>query len=151
MPTPFPFKNFSFIGYIEPQRIPEYWTKRPSLSLARILTGMIICADSFKKEILDDMAKLKPDLMLIPYGWAAGENAWPEHAKQLEKTVKNAAQIIGCPVIGTDLVGQITNGPWTGLTYGGASVVADKDGNILAIGKDRDRDILIVEVPIHNQ
>ena len=108
--------------------------------------GLLICADSFKKEILNEMAKLKPDLMLIPYGWAAGEDAWPEHAKQLENTVKNAAKTIGCPLVGTDLIGQISHGPWTGLVYGGASVVSDKDGNILVIGKDRDREVLIVDV-----
>ena len=108
--------------------------------------GLLICADSFKKEVLTDMAKLKPDLMLIPYGWAAGEEAWPEHGKQLENTVKNAAETIGCTVIGTDLIGQISHGPWTGLVYGGASVVSDKSGNILAIGKDRDREVMIVEI-----
>ena len=108
--------------------------------------GMLICADSFKKEILEEMANLKPDLMLIPYGWAAQEDAWPEHAKQLENTVKHAAKTIGCPVVGTDLIGQISHGPWTGLVYGGASVVSDGKGNILAVGKDRDRDILIVDL-----
>jgi len=108
--------------------------------------GLLICADSFKKEILADMAKLKPDLMIIPYGWAAGEDAWPEHAKQLENTVKYAAETIGCLVIGTDLIGQISHGPWTGLVYGGASIVSDAQGNILAIGKDRDREVIIVDI-----
>lgn len=106
--------------------------------------GLMICADSFKEEILNEMKELKPDLILIPYGWAAGEDAWPEHAKQLERTVQNAAKAIGCPVVGTDLVGQISHGPWKGLVYGGASIVSDKDGNILGIGKDRDREVLVV-------
>ncbi len=108
--------------------------------------GLLICADSFKEEILNEMKELKPDLMLIPYGWAAGEDAWPEHAKALERTVQNTAKTIGCPVIGTDLIGQISHGPWTGLTYGGASVVSDATGNILAVGKDRDREVVIVTV-----
>ena len=110
--------------------------------------GMLICADTFKKEILSGMAKLKPGLMLIPYGWAAQENAWPGHSGELEKTVRNAAMAIGCPVVGTDLVGQITNGPWTGLTYGGASVICDENGKILATGKDRDKDVIITELSI---
>ena len=33
-----------------------------------------------------------------------------------------------------------------GLVYGGASVVSDNNGNILAVGKDRDREVLIVTV-----
>ena len=108
--------------------------------------GLLICADSFKEEILNEMKELKPDLMLIPYGWAAGEDAWPGHAKALERTVQNAAKIIGCPVIGTDLIGQISHGPWKGLVYGGASVVSDKNGNILALGKDRDKEIILVDI-----
>ena len=108
--------------------------------------GMLICADSFKEEILNKMKELKPDLMLIPYGWAAGEDAWPEHSKALSRTVQNAAKVIGCPVVGTDLIGQISHGPWKGLVYGGASLVSDKDGNILGIGKDRDRDVLIITI-----
>ncbi len=108
--------------------------------------GLLICADSFKEEILNEMKELKPDLMLIPYGWAAGEDAWPEHAKALSRTVQNAAKVIGCPIVGTDVIGQISHGPWKGLTYGGASVVSDATGNILAVGKDRDREVVIVTV-----
>lgn len=108
--------------------------------------GLLICADSFKEEVINDMKELKPDLMLIPYGWAAGIDAWPGHAKALERTVQNAAKTIGCPVIGTDLIGQISHGPWKGLVYGGASVVSDENGNILALGKDRDREVMIVTI-----
>lgn len=110
--------------------------------------GMLICADSFKEEILNEMKELKPDLMLIPYGWAAGENAWPEHSLALSRTVQNAAKVIGCTIIGTDLVGQISHGPWTSLVYGGASVASDKNGNILAIGKDRDKEVLIINLEL---
>ncbi len=110
--------------------------------------GMLICADSFKEEILDQMKELKPDMVLIPYGWAAAEDSWPEHAKQLSRTVTNAAKVIGCPIVGTDLIGQISHGPWKELVYGGASLVSDKNGNILGLGKDRDRDVLIVKVEL---
>ncbi len=105
--------------------------------------GMLICADTFVPENLQRMAACKPDLVLVPYGWAAKEEAWPGHGKELHKTVSNAAQAIGAPVVGTDLVGAITHGPWTGQVYGGQSVVCDRLGNILAIAKDRDRDILV--------
>jgi predicted amidohydrolase len=110
--------------------------------------GMLVCADSFKEEILLEMKKQKPGLMLIPYGWAAPEDSWPGHSMELEKTVCKAAITIGSTVVGTDLVGQITNGPWAGLTYGGASVVSDKDGNILATGRDRDRDIILIDIKL---
>ena len=108
--------------------------------------GVLICADSFQEDLLQKMAMQKPDLMLIPYGWAAPEKDWPQHGKELEKVVKNAAQKLNCPVIGTDLIGQVSHGPWAGQIYGGQSVACDKNGKVLKIGKDREQEIIIVEV-----
>ena len=110
--------------------------------------GMLICADSFKPELLEQLKVTKPDLVIIPYGWAANETDWPHHGKALHKVVRNVAQKTGCPVIGTDLVGQITHGPWTGMTFGGQSVAVDAAGRILAVGKDRDRDLLLIDLKI---
>ena len=88
------------------------------------------------------------DWILLSHGWANEEKAWPEHAKELSRTIQNAAKKLACPVIGTDLIGKISHGPWKGLVYGGSSVASDKDGNILGIGKDRDRDVLLVKVEL---
>ena len=110
--------------------------------------GVLICADTHEQSILERMAKLKPDLLIVPYGYAEEEEAWPEHGKQLERVVTNAAQVIDAPVIGTNLVGQITHGPWAGRTYGGHSVAADRTGAILALGRDFDRSVRLVEIPI---
>jgi predicted amidohydrolase len=110
--------------------------------------GVLICADTHEQPILARMAKLKPDLLIVPYGYAAEEEAWPEHGKQLEHVVTNAAKTIHAPVIGTNLVGQITHGPWMGQTYGGHSVAADRAGRILALGQDFDRGVRLVEIPI---
>lgn len=106
--------------------------------------GLLICADTFKKDILKRMTSRKPDLVLVPYGWAAQEGQWPEHGKELHKTVSEAARSIGAPVVGVDLVGEITHGPWKGQTYGGQSVAADAKGVIIATARDRDREIKIV-------
>ncbi len=110
--------------------------------------GVMICADSFQDDILKEMQQLKPDILLIPYGWAAPENKWPEHGKELQKVVQKAAKTINCPVIGTDLVGQIAHGPWAGQIYGGQSVAADKNGKILIVGKDREREIIVIDVEL---
>ncbi len=110
--------------------------------------GVLICADTHEQEILERMARLKPDLVLVPYGYAAPEEAWPEHGKQLERVVKNAARTIGAPVIGTNLIGQITHGPWQGQTYEGHSVATDRRGSILAVGEDFVGDNVILEVSI---
>jgi predicted amidohydrolase len=108
--------------------------------------GMLICADTHKDEILNRMAKLKPDLLLIPYGYAAEENQWPGHGKELEKVVKRTARQTGAPVVGTNLVGEITKGPWKGRIYGGQSIAVDKTGKTISIAKDRDRDINIFQI-----
>jgi predicted amidohydrolase len=110
--------------------------------------GLLICADTFEDEILKRMAALKPDLVLVPYGWAAEQNEWPEFGKKLENVVTEAARKSGAPVVGTDLVGQITRGPWKDRVFGGQSIAADKNGKTLAIAKDRDRDVKIVSMRI---
>jgi len=110
--------------------------------------GVMICADTHEQEILAKMAKLKPDLVLVPYGYAAKEEAWPEHGKALERVVTNTATMCDAPVIGTNLIGQITHGPWIGRTYAGHSVAADRTGKILACGRDFDRDIVLITVSL---
>lgn len=110
--------------------------------------GLLICADTFRHDILERMASLKPDLMLAPYGWAAAEEKWPDHAKELHKVVSHAAVRTAAPVVGTNLVGQITKGPWSGQVYGGQSIVSKKNGDPLITLADRDRDIGVVEVQL---
>lgn len=110
--------------------------------------GILICADTFRTDILDAMAGQKPDLVFVPYGWAAPEENWPEHGKELHSVVQSAARRIGAPVVGVDLVGQITRGPWMDRVYGGQSIAVEASGRILAVAVDRDRDIVVVDVPI---
>ena len=109
--------------------------------------GVIICADTFVDEYAQKVAGLKPDLMLVPYGWAAKVEEWPAHEKDLEHLVASRAKLWQCPTIGTDLVGEMTHGPWKGWTYGGASVVADANGKVPEVLRDRDTEVRVVELP----
>jgi predicted amidohydrolase len=106
--------------------------------------GMLICADTHSESILDRMAALKPNLLLVPYGYAEQEANWPAHGQQFHQVVIDAAKRTGATVVGTNLVGLITKGPWVGRVYGGQSVAVDKTGKILASAGDRDRDIKLV-------
>jgi hypothetical protein len=81
----------------------------------------------------------------------ADEREWPGHGKELEQVVQNAARKVGCPVISTALVGQVSDGPWRGKVYGGQSVTANAEGNILAHSKDRDRDITMFQSSVINR
>ena len=109
--------------------------------------GLLICADTFSIPLLEKMAALKPDLLLVPYGWAEEEDNWPDHGKNLEDVVVNAAKMTGAATVGVDLVGTISHGPWRGRVYGGHSVASATDGIILGRGKDRDQDVVIVTLP----
>jgi predicted amidohydrolase len=108
--------------------------------------GLLICADTHKDKILERIAELKPDLLLVPYGYAELEKNWPEHGKELERVVNNAGRKTGAGVVGTNLVGEITKGPWKGRIFGGHSVAADKSGKTLTIGADRERDIKVISI-----
>ena len=110
--------------------------------------GILICADTFDKKSLSLMGKQRPDLLLVPYGWAAKVDEWPEHGKSLEAFVRNAAKEISCVLIGTDLVGSVSNGPYNGFVYGGQSIASDSEGNVIGRCCDRDVDIQIVKYNI---
>lgn len=110
--------------------------------------GVMICADTFTDDNLRRMAALKPVLVLVPYGWVADETMWPKHGEGLGNVVRHAAEIIGAPVVGTDPVGQVSHGAWAGKYYGGASVAYDEHGTRLGVGADRDRDVVVLSVPL---
>jgi predicted amidohydrolase len=110
--------------------------------------AVLICADTFTDAFVERMKQLKPDIMLVPYGWAAPTDQWPQHSKLLEDLVKKRAAQVACPMAGVDLVGEMTHGPWTGQTYGGSSFVADGTGKILLTLRDRDTDLKVIEVPV---
>jgi predicted amidohydrolase len=108
--------------------------------------GVLICADSFQDHLLTELSKHNPDLVLIPYGWAAEESQWPDHGNELVKVVQHATQILKCPVVGPNSIGTIGHGAWKGRTYNGQSVAADENGNILAKGKEDEPDLIFIEV-----
>jgi predicted amidohydrolase len=110
--------------------------------------GLVICADTFGDRIAKRIEQLAPDLMLVPYGWAATVDKWPEHAKELENLVAKRAVQWKCPVVGTDVIGEMTHGPWKGQTYGGASVVVDASGKVLDVLRDRDVEVRTVTLEL---
>ncbi len=129
---------------------PPYSTGRPEgvgvveTEFGRI--GVLVCADTFTDEYLERIKRLKPDLMLVPYGWAALPEKWPGHAAELERLITRRAALLKCPMVGTDLVGVMSHGPWKGWTYGGASFVADGTGKILHRLRDRDVEVRVIDL-----
>jgi predicted amidohydrolase len=112
--------------------------------------GMLICADTFIEANVDAAGAASPDILIVPYGWAADPGAWPGHARTLEACVVAVSRRVGCPVVGTDLVGSISAGPWKGKTYGGQSVVVDGAGRVLGVLRDRDVDVQVFDIEIES-
>lgn len=110
--------------------------------------AVLICADTFTDAFAERLKGLKPDMMLVPYGWAATNDKWPGHSKELEELVKHRAAQVQCPMVGVDLVGEMTHGPWAGRTYGGSSFVADGEGRILLTARDRDTDLRVIDLAV---
>lgn len=110
--------------------------------------GLLICADSFQEPLCQRLRKLKPGLVLIPYGWAADESAWPQHGENLQKVIQQAARWTNAAVVGTDAVGTLTHGPWKGKLYGGQSTAVDAQGRIVAVAKDRQREVKVVSLSL---
>jgi len=146
------FPHHRKINVLPELMTPPYTSGRPEdikvveTEFGRI--GLLICADTFSIRHLEIMRDRKPDLVIVPYGWAAESDKWPRHGEELLKTVAKAARTIAAPVVGTDNIGTITHGPWTGRTYGGQSVAVDADGKVLARGKDRVAEVLVFDVPL---
>ena len=109
---------------------------------------MLICADTFIDEHVEAIAALEPDLVLVPYGWAAPEADWPGHGESLAAWVRSVATRTGSPVVGSDPVGQISSGPWAGMVYGGQSVVADAGGRVLGVLADREPEVRIFDLTL---
>lgn len=112
--------------------------------------GMLVCADTFRDEYAEVMSRARPDLVLVPYGWAARTDKWPGHAQELEQLVRRRAMGWKCPVAAADCVGVMMHGPWKGWTFGGASLVVDASGSVLALLRDRDVDVRVISVELGN-
>jgi predicted amidohydrolase len=108
--------------------------------------GILICADSFKDTLLIEMLNYQPEVVIIPYGWAAEDNGWPMHGNELIKVVQHAAQTMKCAVVGPNTVGKIGHGIWKGRVYNGQSVAANKFGDIIALGKAGEPDLILIDI-----
>jgi len=79
--------------------------------------GLLICVDIFQEDLVAQLADARPDLVLIPYGWAAPAEAWPEHGKSLHSWIAHtahsahSAHSVHAPVLGVDATGSRSHGP----------------------------------------
>ncbi len=110
--------------------------------------GMLVCADTFMDDVVGQVAVGEPDLVLVPYGWAAPAEAWPDHASSLHSWIAHTARRVNAPVVGVDSTGELGHGPWTGYVLGGQSAAAAADGAMLQVLADRQPEVRVVEVEL---
>ncbi len=108
--------------------------------------GLLICADTFKTEYVDQLAMADPDLVLVPYGWAAPAEDWPEHGASLHAWIAHTAKRTGAPTLGVDSAGAMTHGPWKGFVLGGQSALSDAGGGLSIPLADREREVRVFEL-----
>ncbi|QDV05108.1 Aliphatic nitrilase [Planctomycetes bacterium Poly30] len=110
--------------------------------------GLLICADTFEAPLVDEIARSRPDLVLVPYGWAAPEGDWPHHGQSLHAWIANTARKTGAPVLGVDSVGSLGHGPWAGFVLGGQSALAGPDGELEGVLADRAVEVRVFEFDV---
>jgi len=110
--------------------------------------GLLICADTFLDETVAELAAGRPELVLVPYGWAAPEDDWPDHGESLQAWVAHTARRTGAPVVGVDATGEIRHGPWKGFLFGGQSVACDAAGSLLGVLADREPEMRVFEIAL---
>jgi N-carbamoylputrescine amidase len=108
--------------------------------------GLLICADSFVDELVGQLAAAEPDLVLVPFGWAAPAEAWPEHGRSLRDWVVHTARRTGAPVLGVDATGSVEHGPWKGFLFGGQSLACDREGRVQGVLADRAPEVRLFEL-----
>jgi len=111
-------------------------------------TALVICADTLNDPFMSALEDLQPDLVLVPYGWAAPGSDWPDHAESLASLVSARASQFNAPVVGVNAVGTMTQGPWAGFVYGGASLAALADGTVATVMADRGSDVRVVSLTL---
>jgi len=90
--------------------------------------GLLICADTFDDSIVLQLGAARPGIVLVPYGWAAPAEDWPEHGRSLHSWISHTALRVQAPVLGVDSAGTLTHGPWKGYVLGGQSAFSDSAG-----------------------
>lgn len=108
--------------------------------------GLLICADTFEDDLVHGVAELEPDLVLVPYGWAAPEEDWPGHGESLGAWIRHTAQLTRAPVVGVDSCGALAHGPWSGFLLGGQSRFSGADGRLSAPMADRLEEVRVFDV-----
>jgi len=110
--------------------------------------GLTICADNFDLKNPQRVADQGAWLLVAPHGFAAEESKLEQNSRDYQKHISNVAQSTKLWVIATDAVlGTVQGGAWKGWLHSGCSMVARPDGTAAAVGKFKEPDLVVVDIP----
>ena len=115
------------------------------------IAGVTICADNFTIKHPQKVADKGAWLLIAPHGFAEKESDLPENAIKYMNRIKKTAADTRLWVIGTDAVlSPVAGGAWKGYLHSGCSTIADPAGKAVAIGKFKETDLIIYDIPPGN-
>jgi N-carbamoylputrescine amidase len=113
--------------------------------------GMLVCADAYTYDTstLDALKALKPELVIIPWGVAAGstEECGESGFNATGFAAEAAAHLKSAYVVGANAVGSRPFGRFLPSWYCGTSGYATPDGKVGAVA-DEEQEMAIFDIPI---
>jgi predicted amidohydrolase len=110
--------------------------------------GLTICADNFDLDIPRRVASLGAWLLITPHGFAAPEDKMEKNAQDYQAHISRVAKAAGMWVVGTDVVlCRVRGGAWKDQMHCGCSMIARPDGTPAIIGKFKQPDLVLYEIP----
>jgi predicted amidohydrolase len=113
--------------------------------------GITICADNFSIEFPRKVASMGAWLLITPYGFAEKESDLPDNSVSFLNHIKKVAGESKLWVIGTDAaLSKVAGGAWQDYLHSGCSIIANPEGKAKAIGKFKETDLVIFNIPAEN-
>lgn len=111
--------------------------------------GLTICADNFDPAVPRRVAELGAWLLVAPHGFAAPVEEMEENSRKFRKHVCGMAADTGMWVAAANAVlAEVKGGAWKGRMHCGCSTVARPNGSAAAVGKFKQPDLIIYDIPL---
>lgn len=110
--------------------------------------GLTICADNFDLTIPQRAAQAGAWLLIAPHGFAAPVQEMEKNAREYAEHIHKLAARTGMWVVAPNVArGLVKGGAWQGQMHCGRSRVVAPDGNVIALGKFNEPDLVICDIP----
>lgn len=110
--------------------------------------GLTICADNFDIDIPQETARAGAWLLLAPHGFAAPIEGMEKNAREYSDHIQHVATRTGLWVAAANVaLGRVKGGAWKDQMHCGCSRVVRPDGTVAAVGKFREPDLVVCDIP----